>query len=183
MVESLDRLPIIIGHSMGGLVVQRFLEERTLPGAVLLAPVPLGGTMRATARVLRRHPLAFLKTQLTLSLGPLVATERLSTDLFLPDDADEEDRSWLFQRLQSESYLAYIDMLIAVRARPQLIRTPVRVIVAERDRIFGLGEHRRLAAAYWIEPIVVPGTAHDLMLGPRWETAAAALEEAVAALS
>jgi pimeloyl-ACP methyl ester carboxylesterase len=179
-VESLDRPPIVIAHSMGGLVVQRFLEDHTLPGAVLMAPVPLGGTTRASFRVLRRHPIAFLKVNLTWSLGPLVATERLAADMFLPDDADPADRAWVLERVQTESYLAYLDMLFLLRARPQLVHTPTRIIAAENDRIFGVKELHKLAGAYGTELSVVEGAAHDLMLGPGWERAAEAVEGALA---
>lgn len=180
VVGSLDRTPIVVGHSMGGLVVQRFIEDHLLPGVVLMAPVPLGGTGRASFKVLRRHPIAWARANLTWSLGPLVATPQLTADMFLPRDAADADVAWLFERIQSESYRAYLDMLVLVRARPQLVQTPVRIIAAEHDRIFGVQELQRLARAHGTEPIVVAGAAHDLMLGPRWELAARALEGALA---
>ena len=43
LVEVANRMPgepVLIGHSMGGMVVQKYLERHTAPGVVLLASVP-----------------------------------------------------------------------------------------------------------------------------------------------
>src|ERR1700721_1001285 len=42
-VDSLPATPILIGHSMGGFVVQKYLERSRVPLAVLLASVPPTG--------------------------------------------------------------------------------------------------------------------------------------------
>lgn len=177
-IDRFDAPPILVGHSMGGLVVQKYLETHEVPGAVLLAPVPIGGVTRATLRVARRHPWKFIKANLTWSLGPLVENPSIAADLFLPSDATQADVGWLGSRLQSESYVAYLDMMLFVRARPQLVNSPVAIIAADDDRIFGVGELRKAAGAYGVELQVLDAAAHDLMLGPRWETAAAKVEEA-----
>jgi pimeloyl-ACP methyl ester carboxylesterase len=178
-IDSLDRPPIVIAHSMGGLVAQRCLEQVTVPGAVLVAPVPLGGATRATVRTLRRHPWKFLKANLTLSLGPLVEKAEVAADLFLPGDATPEQIEWLHGRLQTESYPAYLDMLFFVRARPQLVQTPIEIVAAAHDRIFGLKELARTAGAYGVDLRVINNAAHDVMLGPRWEEAAAVVATAI----
>jgi len=172
VVESLETTPIIIAHSMGGLVVQRFLEDRQVPGAVLLAPVPIGGVLRATLRTARRHPIKFLKANLIWDLKPLIEKRDVATDLFLPDDATPDQVEWMWDRLQAESYSAYLDMLFFVRSRPQLVHTPVSVVAGSEDRIFSVGEHRKTAKAYGVDLEVIDGAAHDLMLGPGWEQAA-----------
>lgn len=172
VVESFDAPPILIGHSMGGLVVQRFLEETTVPGAVLLAPDPIGGAMGATLRTLRRHPIKFLKANVVWDLKPLVEKRSIAAGLFLPADTSTEDVDWMWERLQGESYLAYLDMLLFVRPRPQLIDTPVAIIAGADDRIFSVRELRKTARAYGVELHVIAEAAHDLMLGPRWEEAA-----------
>lgn len=177
-VDSLDRPPLLVAHSMGTLVAQRFLETRHLPGAVLLAPVPLGGVTRATLRVARRHPWRFLQTNLTLDLKPLVAHRDEAAKLLLPADTDHAEIDQVWRRLQGESYLAYLDMLFFVRARPPLVSTPVAVVSGSADRLFSQKEHRRLAQAYGVAPTVVEGGTHDLMFGPHWEAAAAAVEAA-----
>ena len=70
---------VIVGHSMGGLVVQKYLERHDAPTAVLLASVPPAGVLRTTLNIIRHHPLAFLKTNLTLSLFPIIETRDLAS--------------------------------------------------------------------------------------------------------
>ncbi len=179
VVDSLDEPPIIIGHSMGSLVVQRYLESHELPGAVLLAPDPIGGAMRATLRTLRRHPLKFFKANLVWDLRPLVEKREIAAGLFLPHDASDDEVDWMWKQLQGESYLAYLDMVFFVRPRPQLVHTPVQIVAAENDRIFSVKESMKVAKAYGVGLRLVESAAHDLMLGPRWEHAARELDAAL----
>ena len=53
-----DRLPVppvVIGHSMGGFVVQKYLAVHAAPAAVLVASAPPTGIAPATVRVACRH--------------------------------------------------------------------------------------------------------------------------------
>ena len=59
VVGQLPEEPVLVGHSMGGLVVQKYLEEHTAPAAVLLAPVPVKGVLRTTLRIFFHHPWRF----------------------------------------------------------------------------------------------------------------------------
>ena len=40
--------PVVVGHSMGGLIAQKVLERRGAAGLALLASVPTGGVLAAT---------------------------------------------------------------------------------------------------------------------------------------
>jgi pimeloyl-ACP methyl ester carboxylesterase len=180
-VDSLDRPPILVAHSMGGLVAQRFLEDREAPGAVLLAPVPLGGVTRTTLVTAARHPLRFLQATLTLDLGALVKDRKTAADLLLPADTDPIEIDSIWSRLRGDSYLAYLDMLFTVRPRPPLVSTPVVIVAGTADRIFTVAAQQRTARAYGTELVVIEGGAHDLMLGPRWQAAATAVEAAASA--
>ena len=94
VVGQLPEEPVMVGHSMGGLVVQKYLEEYTAPAAVLLASVPVKGVFRTTLRIALRHPLAFMKANLTWSLYPLIGKPKLTREAFfsmdiLPDTLNE----------------------------------------------------------------------------------------------
>jgi hypothetical protein len=178
-VDTLDQPPILVAHSMGGLVAQRLLENLTLPGAVLLATVPIGGVWRATGRTIRRHPLKFLEANLRLDLGPLVDTPRMARSMLYDPDIDAAEVERLQPMLQGESYLAYLDMLFVTRPRPPLVHTPIALIVGDQDQVFSVRDTERTAGAYGLEPTVIPGAGHDLMLGPRWEKSAAAVLGAI----
>ena len=158
---------------MGGLVVRRLLERTTLPGAALLAPVPVGGVLRATLRVARRHPLRFLRLNLTLSLWPVVATPVLARELLFSADLPDGDVASHHGRLQDESFRAFVAMLAPRRARPA--ETPVFVLGAADDLLFSPAEIEATAGAFGTDAVIVPDLAHDVMLDTRWEAAAGAL--------
>ena len=174
VVSRLAHPPVLVAHSMGGLVAQRYLERHTLPGVVLLAPVPVGGAWRATARVARRNPLGFLKANLTLRLWPVVADPERARHWFFAPDMPDAEALHHWRRLQDESYLAFLDMIVFRRPRPERVDTPVLVVAAAADRLFGVTEMERTAAAYGSTAVVVASAAHDLMLDARWEQAARA---------
>ena len=45
------RHPVLIGHSLGGYTIQRYLEDRTAPAAVLVGSLPPSGVLGAALRV------------------------------------------------------------------------------------------------------------------------------------
>jgi pimeloyl-ACP methyl ester carboxylesterase len=175
IVETLDSPPVVIGHSMGGLVAQRYLEGKDLPGGVLLAPVPVSGALGATFRTARRHPLAFAKANLTLRLWPIVGTPALARDAFFAEDMPETDSDRYFSLLQDESYFAYMDLVMFRRPRPSRVTTPMLVVGGQDDRIFTPAEMEKTARAYGGELVMIPGAAHDVMLDARWQQAADAI--------
>jgi pimeloyl-ACP methyl ester carboxylesterase len=109
----LSRLPVLVGQSMGGLVVQLALA-RGAPARAggLLASAPPRGILGATLRLARRHPLAFAEVNLTLRLWPIVRTPALARDSLLRPTATEAEATALHARLQDESYRAFLGMLL-----------------------------------------------------------------------
>ena len=163
VVDGLESDVTLVGHSMGGLVVQRLLERRSVAGAVLLASVPRRGVTGTTVRQLRRHPLRTLRAIVTLDLWPLVNSPERTRELFFTDSSSEETVARTAARLQNESFLAYLSMMVRW-PRSARVTTPVRVVAAGRDAVFSLAEQKGLAAAYGTDLVVVPEAGHDLML-------------------
>lgn len=159
--------PVLVGHSLGGLIVQRYLEHGPARGAVLLAPLPRRGTAAVVARLAVRHPAAMLATNLSLRLRPFVATPALVRELFFTPDTPQELVNDTFGRLQDESWPAFLDTLV-VWPRPRRVQVPILVTGAEHDGFFTVGELRRSAAAYRTEAEIVAGMGHDLMLDQGW---------------
>jgi pimeloyl-ACP methyl ester carboxylesterase len=163
--------PVLVGHSLGGLLAQRYLERHPAPGAVLLASVPPGGMLRPAARLAARHPLGWLKTNLLLSLTPLVNSSALVRELFFTQATPQELVDATRARLQDESYLAFLDTMV-IWARPRRVRVPVLVLGAEHDGFFTDGEVHRTARAYRTRAEIYPGMGHDLMLDQGWQKVA-----------
>lgn len=172
VAAALPAPPALIGHSMGGLVVQKYLERHTAPAAVLLASVPTSGATGAALRVLRHHPAQFAKINLRLSLYPVVETPALAHHYLFSPTTPPDVVAAVHPKLQDESYRAFLDMMLRL-PRPKRVRAPVRVLGGVEDNIFPPGEIERTARAYGTTATLYPGMGHNLMHEPGWEAVAA----------
>jgi len=168
----MERPPVLVGHSMGGMVVQKYLESNATPAAVLLASVPPGGVGPATLRVSFGHPLIFMKANLAMSMLPLFSTPQLAREYLFSASMPEDKVTAYCSRLQDESYRAYLDMMGLNLPRPERVRVPVLVMGAADDRLISPAEVAATARAYQTQAEVLPGMAHDMMLEAGWQAVA-----------
>jgi len=171
-VAQLPDPPVLVGHSMGGLVVQKYLEEHTAPAAVLMASLPVKGALRTTLRIALRHPLAFLKANLTWRLYPIIGKPALCREAFFSTDISTEKLEGFFNRMQNESYLAFLDMMLFNLPNPERVKTDLLILGADDDTIFYPDEIEATAKAYQTQPVMFPGMAHDMMLERDWQSVA-----------
>ncbi|HEX6481722.1 MAG TPA: alpha/beta hydrolase [Ktedonobacteraceae bacterium] len=171
IVSQLERPPVLIGHSMGALVIQKYLELHVAPAAVLLAPIPPQGILRTTLSIAARHLLLFLKANLTLNLYPIIGTPALTREAFFSPDMPEEKVRAYFAHMQDESYRAFIDMLLNL-PQPGRKKIPVLVMGGARDTIYTRKEFEATARAYSTRAEIFPNMAHDLMLEDGWQVVA-----------
>jgi pimeloyl-ACP methyl ester carboxylesterase len=169
-VEQLPNPPILIGHSMGGFIIQKYLEDHGAPAAVLLSS-PFG-LLPVALKTARRHPLVFAKLSLTLSLYPLVATPALAREAFFSDDLPEDELRGYWKQMQDDAYLAYLDMVALDRPKPAKVTTPLLVLGAGRDNMLSPRDVEATARAYNTHAEIIPDVAHDSMLDPRWQSVA-----------
>jgi pimeloyl-ACP methyl ester carboxylesterase len=171
VVRGLNCRPVLVGHSMGGVIVQKYLETRTAAGAVLLATLPPSGGLPVAARLARRYPLAMLKATARRSLRPFIATPHQTRDLFFSADITDAQVAEYHSRLQDESFRAFLDLIAFDRPHPERVRVPTLVLGARRDTIITHAEVTATAAAYRTTPALFP-TAHDMMLDGGWQDVA-----------
>lgn len=164
--------PIVIGHSMGGAVVQKYLETHAAPAAVLMASMPPSGVFRTVLRTHTRYPLTALRLHLTLSLLPLVNNITRARELFFSERITEEKLRQYASLLQNESYMAFLDMLFLNLPKPERVATQMLVLGAENDTIFTADQVRETATSYGTEATLFPDMAHDMMLEQGWESVA-----------
>ncbi|HSP09255.1 MAG TPA: alpha/beta fold hydrolase [Candidatus Dormibacteraeota bacterium] len=164
--------PVVVGHSMGGFVTQKYLEDHGAPAAVLMASVPPSGVMGATLRTAARHPLRFVAVNLTWSLYGLIKTPGRAREMFFGRELTDEEVSRYQSKMTDDAYLAYLDLLLFVRPNIDTVRrTPLLVLGGDADWVISPAEVARTAATYGAERATFPG-AHDLMLEPGWEKVA-----------
>jgi len=172
VVATIGAPPVLVGHSMGGYVVQKYLEANGAAAGVLLASIPASGVLRFALRYAAQHPWAFLKSQLTLNPWHLVATPALAHEAFFSANLPAEEVARHFTRLQPESYRMQLDAMFLDLPKPEKVQTPMLVLAAANDRVFMVAEEQATARAYGTDAVVFPHMAHDMMLERGWETVA-----------
>lgn len=172
VVLRLTRPPILIGHSLGGHVVQKYLEQYPVPAAVLMASVPVGGIVKMLTRLARTHPLRFLKVNTLFTLYPFVDTPRMAKEMLFSEGMNGEELKEYHGKLQDESYLSFLDMTFLAPLRPWRITSDVLVLGAENDRVFYRRDIRKTGRAYNHRAVILAGMAHDMMLEQNWQQAA-----------
>ena len=136
-VDTISPKPVIIGHSLGGAVLQKYLEDHQVSGAVLLASVPATGTLPMTFRLFRRHPITTLAGLLKLNLYEWVKTPELAQDMFLNSNT-EIDIVAFQQLLVRETANPF--PIFAPFAKVNANKSPMLVISGEKDALFTVAE-------------------------------------------
>ena len=158
-VETISPKPVVIGHSLGGAILQKYLENYQLPGAVLLASLPSIGMLPMTLRLFRRHPIPSLAGLLKLVLE--ISTPEIAQDLFL-NPTTGIDVAAFQKQLVRESINQFSLMIPFAKINPN--KSPVLVVAGEKDVLFTLDEEKVTAAKYGAKIIVIGGQAHNLMM-------------------
>ncbi|ORV89328.1 alpha/beta hydrolase [Mycobacterium interjectum] len=174
VADGLPRRPVVIGHSMGGFVVQKYLETHDAPAAALLASVPPSGIARFFLHRFQRHPwLTARSLAMGKSLPSVGGTPELTRETFLCEAIPHADVARYTAQLNEEYVSRFVlEMLALNLPRPRKVGTPLLVLGAADDIVFTQREVRATAAAYHTEAEIFPTMAHDMMLEPGWEAVA-----------
>ena len=164
--------PVLIGHSMGGFVIQKYLESHDALGAVLLSSPPPAGLVTTTLRIAGRRPLLFARINMTFSLAPLIATPELAREAFFSADIPAEALRTYWKLMQDESYMVLVDMVALDLPKPAKVKTPLLVLGAARDNMLSRRDIEATARAYHTHAEIIPDVAHSSMLEQRWEAVA-----------
>ena len=161
----------IIGHSMGGMVVQKCMEVRQVSGAVLMASVPPQGLWASAVGLALRKPdlMSELNNLLT---GGGTSPEVLREALFA-QPVSMERLQQMARRVQPESARVIWDMTLFDLPQPsRMRRAPLLVLGAECDPIIPPSLTDMTARALDVEARIFPGMGHGMMLEAEWRKVA-----------
>jgi pimeloyl-ACP methyl ester carboxylesterase len=157
-ITELPAPPVLIGHSLGGLVVQHVLERyRSAPAGVLVASVPPAHGLEVLTSMARHHPA---------SLAKALVGARPDAEAFFGPHADDATVRRTELRMGDESWLATQQLVLPRRARTS--RAPVLVLGGGDDTITPPIAVVRTARHYGTKARLFRGLGHDLMLEPQW---------------
>lgn len=181
-IRTLPQQPILIGHSMGGLLAQILCARQLAASAVLVCPASPAGVHGLTASVVRSFlgvmtRWGFWKKPNKLS----PAAARYALFNRLPDDAAQD----AYQQMRYESGRAafeigfwLLDRNKASQVDNRKVRQPMLVISGADDHITPAAINKKVANRYdQAEYRCYPNHAHWLIAEPGWQTIAADIAE------
>jgi len=170
VAAGLPEPPVLIGHSMGGFVVQKYLAAHYAPAGVLLASAPPRGLLPAMVRVALRN--ARYSGRPSAVRRPLLffGTPAVSRATFYCAGTPAELVARYTSLLQDESIrVLYRDLLYADLARPDRVTAPMLVLGADLDGFFTRRQVLATARAYGADAHLFPAMGHNMMLEPGWQ--------------
>jgi len=163
MMNHIEKKPILIGHSMGGAVVQKVLQSYSerVEGAVLMSSAPPNGIAGELIRGIFKN----IKVP---------KHEREGQDkLFFSDDLDKDKRDRYIKELQPESNKVIKRLLRRIVPRSQKnSNIKLMVLGSTKDKCVSIKSVMDTAKFYGVEPVILDNVNHDMMLDTHWITAA-----------
>lgn len=180
-VTWLEEAPILVGHSMGGYVVQKYIERHRVPAAVLLCSVPPQGLLAAQFHLIFKRPGLFMEINKLLS-GRNVALDVVQEALFA-QPVSQEILQRFYVKMQRESNRAIWDMtLFHVPNWFALPRPPLLVMGAEEDLLVPAFLVQSTARSYGVGDVILRGMGHGLTHEPDWTRVTEAIDLWLSAL-
>ncbi len=168
-VEQIGTSPVLIGHSMGGRVVQKYMESHRVPAGVLFASVPPKNMVSTIIHFAMHRFRTFIRINLRRSLYPLVETPERTRELLFSEKLPDASVRKYQSRMQDESFRAFLDMVILDPPHPDRIADPLLVLGAENDALVDIGDFNYTVRSYRAENQLFPSTGHDMMLDAEWK--------------
>ncbi|MFL5297663.1 MAG: alpha/beta fold hydrolase [Phenylobacterium sp.] len=176
LCSRLDAPPVLLGHSMGGLVAQMAARRTPLAGLILLAPSPPWGV---AAGSLEEAATAFGVQMLGPFASGALEPDRALMRHYSLDRMPRAERDAVAARLRPESAQAvrealnwWLDPFMTTSLGPGPLRTPSLVIAGERDVVHSPATGRAVAERIGAGFEQMAGMSHWLPGEPGWETVA-----------
>lgn len=166
--------PIVIGHSMGGLIAQKVAELGAARALVLLASAPPRWIPVVSWLLLRKQ----LKYARALLLHEPLRPDRSDADVLMFNRTPLADREKFFPRLVPESGKAGFELSFGrIAVREWRVTAPVLVVTGRDDQFVVPRVARALARKYKATLHQYDSFAHHILTEPGWEAPCAEIIE------
>ncbi|RXZ42164.1 alpha/beta hydrolase [Crenobacter cavernae] len=167
--------PVLIGHSMGGFVIQQYLARHPAAAVALLASVPPSGLAASSWRLTTRSPAMLMRLNLYQQGQYQPDLAELREMLFSPAASDRTIAEFA-RHAQPESQRAVLEMaFVPPLLQPRLPDVPALVLGATGDALISADDVAATARRLRSPAEMLPGIGHMMMLDAGWERVAARL--------
>ncbi|RJX26003.1 MAG: alpha/beta hydrolase [Acholeplasma sp.] len=167
VVEQLEEKPIVIGHSMGGAILQRSLKDHQelIHAAVLLSSANANGIDPNTPLgIFFSQGTQFLRDMRQTLNEPKLGIDELLRRYVLSSKITEEEMKVLRSKLSKESKVIKKDLLKPFLPLEVNISIPILVVGCLGDLIITPDKLEETAHRYQTIVHMIPGESHFLMI-------------------
>lgn len=176
VIDWLGETPVLVGHSMGGFIVQKFLERHDTPGAALVCSVPPQGLIASQFHLMFQKPQLFAEINRIMA-GDYTDTTTLREALFAGVVDEEMLAVWL-TRMQAESHRAIWDMsMFNLPNLHAMHRPPMLILGAEHDVLVPAFLVQSTAHTYGLPAHIFRGMGHAVTHEKEWPLVATMLRD------
>ncbi len=173
VVAKLGQTPILVGHSMGGMVVQKYLERHSAPAVVLMASAPPQGLLYAAWWLALSNPLLFYEINFIQWLAPYFSTLHTARRAVFSAHMTDHEVAKYCRRMQQESQRAVIDMSGLDLPNFNRVKLPPALVLgAKNDALIPTFLIEATARAFATRAELFPDMAHAMMLETGWQRVA-----------
>lgn len=180
VMNQLDENVILIGHSMGGAVVQKILSlhPKNVKAAVLLSSVPHSGMFKDLIKLLFTQFKNVRQAKKSFSCENV----RFPFEVYVDDNIPSEKIKLYSSLIQLESKKASLEIFTSIVPKNLNVHIPMLIVGSKCDKIVSAKSVALTAKFYKTKPIILNNLSHDMMLDSNWKIVADIIYDFCAAL-
>ncbi|MBE0701330.1 MAG: alpha/beta fold hydrolase, partial [Acholeplasmataceae bacterium] len=178
VVDQMKEKPILIGHSMGGAITQKYLglHHKDLHKVVLFSSAKAGGIdPNSPLGFFFKDMMHYLRT--LRSTGSTMNLEEIMQESIFSNNLSLGEVRIIRKKLVVESSKVKKELLKPFLNNYEEIDIPILVFGSSKDRVITKHELEITAKAFGVEPVIIDGLCHFATLDPNWEVAAKCILE------
>lgn len=170
-----DTQPLLVGHSLGGYLVQRYALVHTVPGMILMASPALSGLSSSSQHIMMHSPDLAMQLGLMMTCGTDCVDMDVLGKALLTSATPEDDRTFLVEHFQKESSRVTSESFFPCLRLPTDF--PKTLIIGSKEDAFIPETDLQYSRMLWAADLhFIPHAPHGLMIDPCWTKAAGIIE-------
>jgi len=175
VIDEIGTPPILIGHSLGGLIIQKFIEHNTVPACVLMASVPVDGLIPSVMDLFV-NPTLFIQYNLSELFGTWFSGVDVTRNSVFSGEVKDTVVIKYCSEMQPSSPKALLDTLwLGLPSKKNPFNIPMLSLGADEDTFFRPNQIEKTADVYNATYINMKKTSHTMMLDSHWQESADAI--------
>ncbi|ORU92364.1 MAG: hydrolase [Cycloclasticus sp. symbiont of Poecilosclerida sp. N] len=175
IIHEIGETPILVGHSLGGLVIQKYIETNKAPACILMASVPVDGLIPSIMDLFI-NPTFFIQKNLSQLFGTWFSPVDVTRKSVFSGPVDDDVVIRYCTEMQPSSPKVLLDTLwLGLPTKKNPHKLPLLYLGANEDTFFRPEQIEKTARAYHADYINMENTGHAIMLDSHWQESADAI--------